>query len=127
MARILVIDDDELVRFALTDILEEGGYTVLSPGDCKDALAYALRESYDLLLTDIFLPTIPGWDLIQSVRRERPQLPVIAISGGGMAVQADLALKISELTGADFVLPKPMDARCLLATVEKALKRSDPN
>jgi CheY-like chemotaxis protein len=127
MARILVIDDDELVRAALTDILEEGGHEVLAPGRGKDPLAVALRERYDLLLTDIFLPQVAGWDLIQAVRHERPHLPVIAISGGGMAVQAELALKISELTGADFVLPKPMDANLLLETVAKALSRRKPN
>ena len=127
MARILVVDDDRLVLAALAEILIDGNHEVISIDGHEDGMKQVLQPTYDLLLTDIFLPWISGWDLIKAVRRSRPDLPVIAISGGGMDVEADMALKIGERIGADFVLSKPVDADVLLTTVSKALKRRDPN
>lgn len=127
MARILVIDDDQLVLNALSEILLEGQHEVIAvSGDAQGAMQ-AISANYDLLLTDIFLPWVSGWELIKAVRKRHPNLPVVAISGGGMGVDAETTLKIGERSGADFVLPKPVDADVLLATIDKALKRHAPN
>jgi CheY-like chemotaxis protein len=123
MARILVVDDDELVLGAISEILLEGNHEVIAVLGDQDGVAKVLEATYDLLLTDIFLPWLSGWELIKAVRRRDPNIPVVAISGGGMGVEADMVLQIGERVGADFVLPKPVEAEALLATVEKALKR----
>lgn len=126
MARILVIDDDQLVLAAISEILLEGRHEVIAVlGDANGA-AQALDATYDLLLTDIFLPWLSGWELIKAVRRRHPNIPVVAISGGGMGFEADAGLEIGERVGADYVLPKPVDGDVLLATVERALKRNRP-
>ena len=124
MARILVVDDDQLVLTAISEILLGGKHEVIAVlGDANGA-AQALDATYDLLLTDIFLPWLSGWELIKAVRRRHPNIPVVAISGGGMGFEADAVLEIGERVGADFVLPKPVDGDVLLATVERALKRN---
>lgn len=127
MARVLVVDDDPLVLAAIMEVLESGGHEAVPAGPAADHAAIALSERYDLLLTDIFLPTVSGWDLIKAVRQKRPMLPVVAISGGGVGVGKDLTLKISEVVGADVVLPKPVDAGVLLLAIDTALKRRKPN
>jgi DNA-binding NtrC family response regulator len=127
MARILVIDDDQLVLAALSEILLEGQHEVIAVTGDADGAAQVVSADFDLLLTDIFLPWVSGWELIKALRKRHPTLPVIAISGGGMGVEADMALKIGERIGADFVLSKPVDADVLLATVANALKKRDPN
>ena len=126
MARILVVDDDELVLAALSQILREGEHEVIAVNGDAESAAQAISADYDLLLTDIFLPWVSGWELIKAVRKRHPNLPVVAISGGGMGIEAQMVLEIGERIGADFVLPKPVDADLLLATVDKALKTREP-
>ena len=94
MARILVVDDDQLVLTAISEILLEGKHEVIAVlGDANGA-AQALDATYDLLLTDIFLPWLSGWELIKAVRRRHPNIPVVAISGGGMGFEADAVLEL---------------------------------
>ena len=57
----------------------------------------------------------------------KPGTPVVAISGGGEVLRAEVALQMSDLIGADATLPKPVDAAVLLATINHALKRGQPN
>ena len=127
MARILVVDDEPLVAKAIGEVLASGGHEVIFAGLDSDPAADVLGSSYDLLVTDVLMPETGGWDLIRMVRQNRPTMPVIAISGGGLGVTAELALKISDLVGADAVLTKPVDAHALLGVVNTQLGRAKPN
>jgi DNA-binding response OmpR family regulator len=123
MARILVVDDDRLVATAMGELLEAGGHDVLYAGFDGDPSNAVLSTVYDLLITDIFLHGLSGWDLIRSLRQYRPEVPVIAITGGGIGVDTGLAMKISDLVGAGAVLPKPVDEHVLLNAVSDVLRR----
>ncbi len=76
-ARIVVVDDDESVGSAIRDVLAEDGFTVDSPGDAAAALPELLREAPDLVILDVNMPGMSGWELCsilrrQSANRERP-------------------------------------------------------
>src|SRR5438132_12788677 len=81
--KILVIDDDHLVRYALTKILLSAGYEVVTAADGKRGMAVLRAEHPDVVITDIIMPDQEGIDTIIQIRRERPATKIIAIPGGG--------------------------------------------
>jgi len=117
-ARILVADDDAAVRCFLREVLEQGGHEVIEAADGKQALRQARSERVDLVITDLVMPEQEGIETIQALRRDVPDVRVIAISGafGGQF------LKTAQLLGADAVLSKPVSAELLLARVAEVLK-----
>lgn len=81
MARILVVDDEVLVQMALAELLEDAGHSVLV-GRADERLRDDLEAgAYDVVLTDLNMPVMNGWDVATWVKQNRPQVPVIAISG----------------------------------------------
>src|SRR5215471_13095472 len=82
MARILVIDDDSLVRATARAILESAGHAVTSAADGNLGLNQCIKEPFDLVLCDIFMPNKDGIETIRQLRRSCPGLPIIAMSGG---------------------------------------------
>jgi CheY-like chemotaxis protein len=80
---ILLVEDEEVVRRMLTEVLTRLGYTVLNAGRGANALALAEKAArpIDLLVTDISMPGMTGWDLAGSLRTKRRDLPVLFISG----------------------------------------------
>src|ERR1051326_7841224 len=83
VARILVVDDDALLRGALRVALEAAGYEVIEAGDGRAALRAYHERGADLLLVDLFIPEPDGLEVIRSVRAEVPDAKIIAMSGGG--------------------------------------------
>jgi DNA-binding response OmpR family regulator len=123
MARIMVVEDEPAVAQAIGDILEHGDHEVLYARPGRDAAADAVDRRYDLLITDIVMPEVSGWEIIKRVRRERPATPIIAISGGGHIMDPDVALRLSSRLGAHATLQKPIDVDSLLHAVDHALGR----
>jgi len=120
-ARILLVEDDPAVRRVARRILERGGHAVMEAGTGRAALALLDSEgdAIDLLLTDVGLPDLRGPELVQRVRARRPEMPVV-FSSGYLEGEGSAAEQI----GSDQVfLPKPFDARSLIATVEDVLRR----
>ncbi len=126
MVRILIIDDEELVRATVSAMLEESGYEVLEAGDGKEALRLlrkaSLREREEeggmpgLVITDMNMPERDGTQIIVDLRRLHPELRIIAISGSGR----DL-LNMATTLGADRILQKPFELEQLLETVRAVL------
>ena len=83
MAYILVVDDEEDIRELLRAMLEEAGHVVETACDGADGVCRFHTKQPDLVVTDILMPNMGGLNLITEVRRQHPDLPVIAISGGG--------------------------------------------
>jgi two-component system copper resistance phosphate regulon response regulator CusR len=124
MAVLLVFDDDPVAREAICAMLECGGHQVIA-GQCgADAGRQALALSYDLLVTDLIMPDVDGWDLIRLLRANRPRTPILAISAGSSAIPQQAALRLGEGLGADVVLAKPVTKAELLATIQRLLMRS---
>lgn len=122
MARILVVDDEDLVRSLLKTILERQGYAVVAAADGEEGRALLEAGGFDLLVTDLIMPGREGLELIQEVARDYPGLPIIAISGGGR-MGAVNTLQMARMFGASRTLAKPLRAEELIEAVEEALKK----
>jgi DNA-binding NtrC family response regulator len=120
MTKILVIDDDVIVRETIIQILEDRGYEVISAEDGKRGVASFISEKPDLVITDIIMPEKEGIQTITEIRRERPDAKVIAISGGGRIGNTDF-LKIAQKLGASDVIAKPFDPDDFLNRVSRCL------
>lgn len=119
MARILVIDDDALLRRAIRVALEAQGYEVIEAGDGTAALRVYREQGADLLLVDLFIPEPDGLEVIRTVRAEVPDAKIIAMSGGG-SLKLDL-LAAAAAFGASRALWKPFVPDVLLAAVRDLL------
>ena len=113
---ILVIEDQEDLRATLGATLAEAGYRVVSAANGRDATKALAEEKFDLVLTDLLLPGKDGIEVINDLRRSRPDLPVIAMSGGG-TIPAEHYLKLARVLGARAILRKPVSNEQLLLTV----------
>jgi DNA-binding response OmpR family regulator len=118
--RVLVIEDDASIRRGLVDALTFSGYEALQSGDGAAGLKLALRSTYELLLLDLILPGADGFQILESVRAERPTLPIIILTARGEEAERVRGLRL----GADDYVIKPFSIRELLARVEAVLRRS---
>jgi two-component system chemotaxis response regulator CheY len=120
MTKILVIDDDVIVRETIVQILEDGGYQVVSAEDGKRGMAAFRSEHPDLIITDIIMPEQEGIQTITEIRGVKPDAKIIAISGGGRIGNTDF-LKIARHLGAFDAIAKPFDPDDLLTRVGRCL------
>lgn len=120
MRRILLIEDEPGIVLTLTDRLIREGYTVESEGDGESGLARATREPFDLVLLDLMLPHLNGFDICRELRRREIDTPVIMLTARGQTLDKVVGLKL----GADDYVTKPFDMAELLARVEAQLRRA---
>ncbi|MDB5409574.1 MAG: regulator [Rhodospirillales bacterium] len=119
-AYILVIDDDALVRQALTQILESNGYEVQCAPDGRKGLQSFRGRRPDLVISDIIMPMMEGIETIMALRILSRACPIIAISGDGRFGGIDFLAVAKEL-GATATLGKPFEAGDLLQAVANCL------
>lgn len=124
MPRILVIEDDDLLRGVLVSALQHAGYEVTQAGNGEEGLELFRALPADLVITDIVMPVQEGVETIQQLRRKSEALPIIAMSGG--VANAKLYLTIAGRMGATRVLAKPFTPQHLLAVVAEALGKPPP-
>jgi DNA-binding NtrC family response regulator len=116
-ARVLVIDDAPGTVDLFTAFLSDAGYEVLSALNGADGLLLIDLERPDVVLLDLHMPGVPGFDVLRLVRLVRPDLPVIIVSG-----QADVNLARATLNrGAFEYISKPFDPENIIRTVAAAL------
>ena len=120
MARILVVDDEELARFTIRDILETAGHEVAEAANGKEAIESQTAGPFDLIITDIIMPEKEGVETIIELKRDYPDLKIIAISGGGRTKNLDF-LQLADEFGADKILAKPFSEDELLERVNDCL------
>jgi CheY-like chemotaxis protein len=113
VTRILVMDDDDVFRQALRVILEGAGYAVAEAPDGAAGLRLYHQLGADLVLVDIFMPAMDGFEVIRALRTQVPAPHIVAMSGGGAAGQGDV-LTIAATLGAARTLRKPFTSRELL-------------
>jgi len=119
MARILIIDDDALLRSTLAANLASAGHIVEQAEDGRAGTAHFRSEPADLVLTDLVMPNQEGIETIVTLKREFPGVRVIAMSGA--ARNSALYLELARKLGAVCVLEKPFTRDLLLQTVADAL------
>lgn len=120
MKRILVIDDDDQVRAMIRQMLEKAGYSVMEAQDGEVGMKLHRHNPADLIITDIFMPEKEGLETIRELRRDFPEVKIIAISGGGMTGALSY-LSLAKGFGALRTIAKPFDRQELLATVKEIL------
>jgi CheY-like chemotaxis protein len=120
MAKILVIDDDVVVRETLMLILEDKGYEVVSAEDGERGLSVFRSEAPDLVITDIIMPEKEGIQTIREIRALRPLAKIVAISGGGRIGNTDF-LRIAQQLGAVDVISKPFDPDEFVERIDRCL------
>ena len=120
LARVLVIDDEELARFTVREILESFGHHVIEASDGVKGIKAYQENHVDLIITDIIMPEKEGVEMIIELKRDEPNLNIIAISGGGRTRNLDF-LELAGEYGADKVLAKPFSADQLMECVNSLL------
>ena len=115
--RVLVVEDSEAVRHFAVRILERAGYEVAAAGEGARAVELGRAEHFDLVLTDLVLPSMQGDQVAAELRQANPQLRIVYMSGYGERL-------ISEPSQRVVYLPKPFSAEDLLAAVERSLTDS---
>jgi len=118
MAEVIIIDDDDAVRFTLRAILERAGHAVRDARNGFEGLALCRERTADLIITDIIMPDKEGIETIREASRDFPDTKILAISGGGRLRDEDL-LGMARRLGAHQVLAKPFLPADLLRTVEE--------
>jgi CheY-like chemotaxis protein len=101
--RVLLIDDEPLVRETLGEILRQQHHIVVVADDGASGLARFREGAFDLVMTDLAMPGMSGWQVAQAVKAVRPKVPVVLVTGWGVEVEADAL----QTHGVDRVMTKP--------------------
>src|SRR6266550_2382627 len=116
--RILLVDDDPMVRDSLNDVLLSEGYLVIPAENGQQALELANQSPVDLVLLDLNMPVKNGWDTFEELTRQHPLIPVI------IATARPNQLFTALNAGVGALMEKPMDIPTLLRTMDKLLAES---
>ncbi len=119
-AKVLLVDDDENIRSVISDMLDLLGHQVMAAPCGEDALKLFQKHAFDLVITDLGMPGISGWDVTRACKDLKPQVPVIMISGWGNQIDEDM-ISQSRLDG---VLAKPFELNKIKAMLNKVLSEN---
>lgn len=118
--KILLVEDEEGLILTLTDRLVSEGFEVTSARDGKAGFDLAFSERFDLIILDLMLPKMNGFDVCRDLRKNEDQTPILMLTAKGETIDKVLGLKL----GADDYLTKPFEVMELLARIEALLRRS---
>ncbi len=118
--RLLLAEDERALVRTLTDMLTANGYEVESFHDGKEALHAVVAGSYDLILLDVMMPSLSGFDVCRNLRSQGVHTPVLMLTARGQVRDKVEGLKL----GADDYLTKPFDMEELKARIEALLRRA---
>ena len=125
MARILIIDDEPQIRSMLKLMLEREDYEVVEAPDGVEGIKVYRQNPADLIITDLIMPNKDGIGMIIDLKKEFPDVNIIAMSGGGLN-KPDGYLKGAKKLGAACTLTKPIDREEMLRAVKDILKEFQP-
>lgn len=126
MPKILLVDDDTLVRDSLAIALEGAGYDVVTAANGDEGLKALDEQSFDAVILDMLMPEREGIETIREIRKSNKAIPVLAISGGDKTGWSDF-LRMASALGASDTLAKPFTASELLRRVERLLRGLAPD
>ena len=117
--KILIVDDDENICELLRLYLEKDGFETIVANDGEQAVDYAAKYSPDLILLDIMLPKLDGWQVCREIRKSS-EVPIIMLTAKGETFDKILGLEL----GADDYISKPFDTKEVIARIKAVLRRS---
>jgi len=120
MPNILVVEDDIALNKLISKVLEKDGHTVISVKDGADALSRLESIHIDMIVTDIMMPNIDGYELVESIRAVNQSMPVLFVTAKGSFNDKSRGFNI----GADDYMVKPIDINELILRVNALLRRS---
>ncbi len=118
--KVLLVEDEEGLILTLTDRLVSEGFNVTSATDGKSGYEKAIASNFDLILLDVMLPKMNGYDVCRDLRKKGISTPILMLTAKGETIDKVLGLKL----GADDYLTKPFEVMELLARVEALMRRS---
>ena len=121
MKRILLIDDEQEIRFVLKSFFEKNGFEVIEACDGEEGLEKFRENPVDLVITDIIMPKKDGLNMIDELLNESPDTEIIAMSGGA-TVKPERFLSLAQTLGADRIIEKPFIPDTLLKIVKHLLQ-----
>lgn len=122
MSSVLIVDDEDQLRTLMCETLKEAGYRVTEARDGTEALLQYRMAPADLVIMDILMPNQDGLETTVTLRREFPNVKIIAITGGSDMIGILNFLDVAKMLGAHRVLQKPFDMKALLDTVQAELE-----
>jgi two-component system chemotaxis response regulator CheY len=122
--RVLVVDDARGVRESIRIALEAAGMEVSTCADGEEALRILSDAAFDCVVTDIWMPSLDGLDLIKQLHATKPNLRVFVMTGGGPRMSIESAAAIAEVWGAERVFVKPFDEQDLLEAIQSGAATS---
>jgi CheY-like chemotaxis protein len=120
--RCLVVDDEPAVRAVMGDILESAGHSVVTLSDGAEAITRFAAETFDLVITDLAMPRVSGWQVARAAKQTRPEVPVFLVSGFGV----ELSSEERRVHGVDRVLVKPLQIQEILDAVAEVSRTRVP-
>lgn len=120
MRRVLIIEDDQIMAIALRDGLESENYSAVIETDGLSGLRAAIEKEFDLIVLDVMLPKLSGFDVCKQIRAAGKSVPVIMLTARSLEVEKVQGLKI----GADDYITKPFSLMELIARIEAVLRRT---
>lgn len=118
MEKILIVDDNETLRFTLTELLEESGFDCKAVEDGSEALNEVRKHSYGLVILDMRLPGMSGFEILKKIKEKDKTLPVIMLTAFGEIKTAVEAMKL----GAQDFITKPFDNDAMILSIRKTLE-----
>jgi DNA-binding response OmpR family regulator len=116
--RILVVDDDEDVLLFITILLQQSGFSVLKAKGPREGLQLAQEQKPDLVLLDIMMPEMDGWEVSRRLREMTPEMPIVFVTAKASAEDRRKGMEM----GDDYVV-KPFDAHELVRRIREQLKQ----
>lgn len=125
MKRVLIVDDEQDIRLLARFMLRPAGYEVLEAGSGEECLSMLAEDMPDLLLLDIRMPGIDGWDVLQTVKRDpqRKHIPIVMMS----AHASGHTMSKAKDAGSDGYVVKPFKEKDLLSTVKRFADPDQPD
>lgn len=120
MSKILIVDDEPAMRQGLADNLEFEGYETAMAANGTEGLEMILSHAYDLVVLDVMMPGMSGFDVCKELRQRNIGVPVILLTAKGEEIDKVLGLEL----GADDYITKPFSLRELIARIKAILRRT---
>lgn len=120
-ATILLVDDEELLRAGVQEMLEMSGYSVITATNGHEAMACLKQHAIDLVITDLVMPKMDGVDFVEQLRQIWPDVPVIVVSGSTRNIMQRYGIESIQVPGADASLSKPFKGVDLMSQIKELL------